>query len=305
MSIGAIRPNRRSAMMRVDSVQTLIPVCLRESHLSITRVRVGYAGHGPTKAFELEEAYILSIQLTGCAYTYSQVGQPAVRLAWPERTVAILNLRIPWQMDMHSSFDMLHFHITQAALNDVADQLDMPPVRGLSCHPAAGRLDSVLYGLALALVPSVERPHQESRLFVDSVRFIVGAHVARQYSGIEMARASKRVGLAPWQARRAQEMIDASLAGDVTIEQLARECGISPGHFLRGFRKTTGTTPHQWLIRRRIDRAQVMLSTTTRPISEIAANCGFADQSHLTRVFSRYVGISPAAWRRQGRAESF
>ena len=63
-----------------------------------------------------------------------------------------------------------------------------------------------------------------------------------------------------------------------------------------------GTPPHRWLLRQRVRRAGEMLERTDESISVIAASCGFADQSHLTRVFHAMVGSSPAAWRRQRKA---
>jgi AraC-like DNA-binding protein len=106
-------------------------------------------------------------------------------------------------------------------------------------------------------------------------------------------------GLAPWQERRAKEIIDANLGGDVSLAELARECGLSTSHFARAFRRTTGTAPHQWLLRRRVEKARHLLGDRKSALSEVALACGFADQSHFTRVFAKISGTSPGAWRRR------
>ena len=73
----------------------------------------------------------------------------------------------------------------------------------------------------------------------------------------------------------------------------ARECSLSAGHFARAFRQTTGLSPHQWLLRRRIDKAHELLCEGKLSLAEIASACGFADQSRFTKVYARLRGIKP------------
>lgn len=110
-----------------------------------------------------------------------------------------------------------------------------------------------------------------------------------------------RAGLAPWQVDRAVRLLLGDSAQDNSVEQLAAQCGLSRSHFGRAFKASMGLPPHRWLTHFRIARAQEMLAGRAS-IAEIALNCGFADQSHLTRVFNAITGCSPAAWRRQRRA---
>jgi AraC-like DNA-binding protein len=94
-------------------------------------------------------------------------------------------------------------------------------------------------------------------------------------------------------------MILDDLTKDPSLAELASLCGLSVSHFARAFKQGTGTPPHRWLISKRVERAQKLLVASDAPISEIAQTCGFADQSHLTRVFTRAVGASPGVWRRE------
>ena len=107
--------------------------------------------------------------------------------------------------------------------------------------------------------------------------------------------------LAPWQERRAKELIDARLGSEVRLAELAHECELSPGHFARAFKRTTRKSPYRWLLERRIERSQQLLRTSGLPVAEIALKCGFADQSHFTRVFTQTAGMSPRAWQRAHR----
>ena len=105
-------------------------------------------------------------------------------------------------------------------------------------------------------------------------------------------------GLASWQIRRVAEHVEAWLAGPVTVETLAEIVRLSTGHFCRAFKVSVGETPHNFLIRRRVRRAQSLMLRTRDPLSQIAIACGLTDQAHLTRLFRRRVGETPLNWRR-------
>ena len=107
-----------------------------------------------------------------------------------------------------------------------------------------------------------------------------------------------RGGLAPWQERRAREILRANIKRGVALKEVARECGLSVGYFSHAFRRTLGVAPHKWLIEQRVAVSKEKLRGDELSLSDVAAECGFSDQSHLTRVFRRAVGVSPGAWRR-------
>lgn len=88
---------------------------------------------------------------------------------------------------------------------------------------------------------------------------------------------------------------------DLSVAAVARECGLSRGHFTVAFKAWTGYSPAQWRLARKIDMAKLLLKDS-QPIADIAIECGFADQAHLTRTFRAVVGMSPGKWRSQFRA---
>ena len=106
-------------------------------------------------------------------------------------------------------------------------------------------------------------------------------------------------GLAAWQTRRAQSMIEAQLGERLLIAELATAVRLSPSHFARAFKRSVGCSPHHYMLTRRIERAKEQMRTSDTPLAQIAVECGFSDQSHFTRCFKRCEGETPTAWHRR------
>ena len=125
------------------------------------------------------------------------------------------------------------------------------------------------------------------------------ARVIGEYE-IASGRHSKpiRGGLASWQIRRVTEHIEAGLAAKVRIKDLAGLIEVSSSHFSRAFKQSFAHTPHRYVMRRRVERAKTLMLATKTSLGRIAADCGFADQSHFNRYFRRLVGENPNSWRR-------
>ncbi len=100
--------------------------------------------------------------------------------------------------------------------------------------------------------------------------------------------------------RRLMEFIEANLDGDLSLEKMAADVGISPLYLPRAFKAAFGQSPHQYVLRRRIERAKELLRDTATPVVDVALASGFSSQSHLSNWFLRLVGVSPAAYRKQG-----
>jgi AraC family transcriptional regulator len=110
-----------------------------------------------------------------------------------------------------------------------------------------------------------------------------------------------RGGLPAWQTRRVIAHVEANLSRRIPVQELARLLGLSATHFCRAFKCTVGTTPRDYVLRRRIEVAQALMLTTSEPLSSIAVRCGMCDQPHFTRSFHRIVGETPYTWRRTRR----
>jgi AraC family transcriptional regulator len=108
-------------------------------------------------------------------------------------------------------------------------------------------------------------------------------------------------GLAMWQAKRVLAFVEDNLESKMAIEEMANLAVLSKSHFSRAFRRSLGYSPMTYVAARRVERAKLMMTSTSQRLTEIALACGFADQSHLNRSFRRIVGTSPGHWRRKSQ----
>jgi len=132
-------------------------------------------------------------------------------------------------------YHTLFFYLPRVALDTIADEANVPRIRDLSCKPGAAVNDATISSLGSLLLPALRHPDQANRLFVDHVLLAVGVHIAQTYGGMRPVSRPARGGLAPWQERRAKEILLANLAGGLSVKELARECGLSTAHFSRAF----------------------------------------------------------------------
>ncbi|WP_347337685.1 helix-turn-helix transcriptional regulator [Bradyrhizobium mercantei] len=188
----------------------------------------------------------------------------------------------------------LHFYVPAAALNGIAEQYGAWRVGQLDCQFGNGFCDEAVHHIGASLLKGLRRPFEANQLFVDHMMLAFTAHVAQSHGQLRNA-APLSGGLAPWQAKRACEKLEADLSGKLTLQEIAADWGISASHFSRAFRATIGLPPHQWLLRQRISAAKQLLSVRSLSLAEVAIAAGFANQSHFTRVFSTMVGARGVA----------
>jgi AraC family transcriptional regulator len=106
-----------------------------------------------------------------------------------------------------------------------------------------------------------------------------------------------RGGLGSARLRKIRELVHAKIEGDLGLEEMAQSVGLSTAHFARMFRKSTGETPHQFLLRQRLERARAMLRTSGTRILDVAVACGFKTQQHFAQVFRDVFGVRPTEYR--------
>lgn len=157
------------------------------------------------------------------------------------------------------------------------------------------RLSSLMYALEREQLNGFP----SGRLFLDGIEQALAAMVVR-YDGV--ARRNLFVhkgGLTPYRMRRVTEFIQEHIEEDITLNELAQNVGLSPSHFCNLFHKTSGKTPHQFVLHCRIQHAKALLAKQSNSILDVALASGFRTHQHFSRIFRRHVGIPPSTYRGQ------
>ncbi len=271
---------------------------LKTAEIAVTQLKCDTSGHGMTQPLPREEAYVVELQISRSDREFWVDGRALGKRTLADGVATFADLRRNPACYMLSPFHSLAFYLPRKAFDELADNSGARHIEDLAYEPGAGVDDPILRNLGLSLLGAFERPEQVSRIFIDHATLGVCAHIAHTYGGMRAKAPLSRGGLAPWQERRAKEILSSNLAENVGLKELAEECGLSVSHFSRAFRRSTGAAPHKWLLEYRVDAAKPLLRERQLPLSAVALTCGFADQSHFTRTFTRVVGVSPGAWRR-------
>lgn len=194
------------------------------------------------------------------------------------------------------AFDYVHYSVPRQGLDDIAEDLGFGRVSDYRL--AVLEDDLVVAQITKSVLPFLGRGDAPSVLALDQFSLILGAHLIQRYGVLQKAAQHLQGGLAPWQKRRASEILHENLHGRIRLTDVARECGLSTSHFARSFKTSFGVSTHQWLIQHRIEHAKQLMMQTTLSLLEIAVQSGFNDQPAFTRTFQQFVGISPGRWRR-------
>jgi AraC-like DNA-binding protein len=170
-------------------------------------------------------------------------------------------------------------------------------------HPYHAMLTTILLKILRSAQQALAGDAKQADSLIAKAAALINAEIEHQNTARRsLDGVSTRRHLAPWQARRVTEFVETNLADAITLEDLAETARLSVSHFAKAFRWDFDQSPHGYIVHRRIERAQEMMLLTDEPLARIAVACGLADQSHLTRLFQRIVGMSPGSWRRMRRS---
>lgn len=161
----------------------------------------------------------------------------------------------------------------------------------------SGFQDPLLSQIGFALLQELQQPSPIGKLYAQTAAHMLAVHLVRYYtSSIPRVKESLQ-GLTQSQINRVADFILAHLNEEISLDRLAQQVGFSPHYFAYLFRQKTGESPYQYVLHQRIERAQHLLKEGKIPLSQIALECGFANQSHLSRVFKQHLGLTPRAYR--------
>lgn len=189
--------------------------------------------------------------------------------------------------------EVLSLAISDTALRAACDEGSTDTeLRGVTQleDPRMGALVSAVNAERIAGFPS-------GRLFLDSIEQALAVALVDGYAVRPRSLRTYRGGLGPARLRTIKELVQAKMEDDLSLVEMAQSVELSPAHFSRMFRKSTGETPHQFVLRNRIERAKGMLREAEMRVLDVAVACGFKTQQHFARAFRRICDASPTEYR--------
>lgn len=180
-------------------------------------------------------------------------------------------------------------NIAQETLNQNSDRLEL--------LPAFQVRDSQLEAIAMMLFAEFRQQDFNNGLYLDSLANVLAVNLLRHHTASKPRLPIYEGGLPPHQLSRVLDYIDAYLDKNIKLANLAQLIDMSPFHFSRLFKRSIGTTPHQYLSQQRVERAKQLLKKTDRLITDIALECGFSSHSHLSKQFRQITGMTPKTYR--------
>jgi len=188
----------------------------------------------------------------------------------------------------------LHLHVPNNLIAECARDMAGPAMLELG-FSGAPRRDMTVDALSRALLDADRVGGSFGQLYADCIGVAIIVRLLAATN--RLAERPKVSALARWRLKRAIDYFEAQIDKPVSLAAVASSAGLTRMHFAAQFRAATGLRPHEYLLRRRIERAQEMLAETRMSLVDIALSVGFQTQAHFTSVFKRYSGQPPRAWR--------
>ena len=180
---------------------------------------------------------------------------------------------------------------------DIASQIELAPLNR-DRVPRALTYDPAVHRLAHRFVAEISEVRAGTRLQLDALCTELCVHLLRRTSDKATGHLAATGGLTVWQLRRVQEYVEAGLANQITLQDLAQQARLSQFHFARAFKQSIGLSPHQHLLQRRIERAKQLLTDTDESIAAVASQVGYEDPTQLARLFKSRLNLTPSQYRR-------
>jgi AraC family transcriptional regulator len=199
-----------------------------------------------------------------------------------------------WAHDIEVS----HFYISPTLMAKTASDAFDRDAEAVELHDLLRIDDPVLTWIGDQMVQEVASGGPGGRLCYDALALQASVHILRKYASVQFKMPCAQGRFRPAHARLIEDYIEQNIFRNITLEELANTCNCTPVQFARKFQVHYGMRPHAYVLSRKVERACQLLRKDRLPLKEIALLSGFADQSHLNRVFRRYMNITPAEYRK-------
>jgi AraC family transcriptional regulator len=263
----------------------------KPNDLAVERYKI--EGQVTTPRVGFENQHLVAITWTGEVH---EIGG-ALRSISIANAISIFPVGLAVEEQLMSCVEFTNLLLKPGFLSRIACETDLP--NRFELVPQWGIRDEQIEAISCAAEGAIRSDLGGGTLFMESLATALAACVLARYSSRKLPLRQYRGGMSSYQLRRSIEFIEANLGNDLGLAELAANVRMSPYYFCRLFKQSTSLSPHQFVLRERIERAQQLLREHRLPIATIARELGFSDQSHFARVFHGLVGTTPRQYARQ------
>lgn len=249
--------------------------------------------------FNAVEDHLLILHLNGPVAVERRLGSKLDRKVVPAGGLFILPGGMDFGVRLEGELDTVHIYLRDEVMREVASEMGMDS-DDLALLPSLGEPDQLAESLALSVQQALNEDNPGTTVYVDYLSRVLAARLLRRYSRRSTEIVDATGALSRCQLKQIEDYIEENLSDSLSLDDLAGACNLSPSYFARRFKSATGIPPHQYLMQKRVERAKRLLRGTL-PIVEVALECGFSHQEHLTNVFRRSTGLTPAVFRRSSQ----
>jgi AraC family transcriptional regulator len=241
-------------------------------------------------------SHILVVNLSTPSTIQEQLARRQGQLGTGNLVILPAGAPTNWHVEREGEVRHLHLYLSPTLIHEITASADINPDT-VEFAQTLGIFDPQIESIALSLLSELRTEGLGGRLYVESLANILCIRLLRQHSSVKQPSLPRFVGLDRATLRRVSTYVEERLAEDLSLSEMAAVASLSPYYFARLFKASTGVSPHQYVIGRRIERAKLLLSTTNWSLTTIAHAVGFAHESHLALHFKRVTGLIPSSYR--------
>jgi AraC family transcriptional regulator len=204
---------------------------------------------------------------------------------------------IRWRSESSAPVETIHLHIDGVFFRRVAAECGRGDPNAIEITDALSESDPLVERLLRALAPQLRGPDPSGHMFADAAAEMIAIHLLQRYSTKSIVTVRNAETISRKRLRQVEDFVDANLAENVTLDEMARVACMSVFHFARSFKQSTGETPHEFVRLRKLEHAKRLFAETDWDVRRVARAVGYLNASHFAAVFREKSGVTPAAYR--------